>query len=39
MIEHHNAQAGIQRMGERYPQKTPALLRKGCDYLKEIAFI
>ena len=39
MIEHHNAQAGIQRMGERYPQKNPALLRKGCDYLKEIAFI
>lgn len=39
MIDHHNAQAGIQRMGERYPQKNPALLRKGCDYLKEIAFI
>jgi amino acid adenylation domain-containing protein/thioester reductase-like protein len=39
MIEHRNAQAGIQRMGECYPQKNPALLRKGCDYLKEIAFI
>ena len=39
MIEHRNAQAGIQRMGECYPQKNRALLRKGCDYLKEIAFI
>lgn len=39
MIEYDNAQAGIQRMGERYPQKTEALLRKGCEYLKEIDFI
>ncbi|MDB6142875.1 MAG: non-ribosomal peptide synthetase-related protein [Pseudomonas sp.] len=39
MIEYDNAQAGIRRMGERYPQKTEALLRKGCDYLKEIDFI
>ncbi|MFJ3485541.1 non-ribosomal peptide synthetase [Pseudomonas sp. NPDC090202] len=39
MIAYQNALAGVQRMGERYPQKTPALLRKGCDYLKEIAFI
>jgi len=39
MIEYQNAQAGVWRMGERYPQKTPALLRKGCDYLKEIDFI
>jgi len=38
-IAHQNALAGVQRMGERYPQKTPALLRKGCDYLKEINFI
>ncbi|WP_397450818.1 non-ribosomal peptide synthetase [Pseudomonas sp. NA-150] len=39
MIEYHNAEAGIHRMGERYPLKTRALLRKGCDYLKEIEFI
>ncbi|TDV59140.1 non-ribosomal peptide synthetase [Pseudomonas sp. LP_7_YM] len=39
MIAHPNALAGVQRMGEPYPQKTPALLRKGCDYLKEIDFI
>lgn len=39
MIAYQNALAGVQRMGERYPQKTPALLRKGCDYLKEIEFI
>lgn len=39
MIAYQNAEAGVQRMGERYPQKTPALLRKGCDYLKEIDFI
>lgn len=39
MIAYSNALAGVQRMGESYPQKTPALLRKGCDYLKEIDFI
>jgi hypothetical protein len=39
MIEYENAQAGVCRMGERYPEKTPSLLRKGCDYLKEINFI
>jgi thioester reductase-like protein/amino acid adenylation domain-containing protein len=39
MIEYYNARAGIRRMGERYPQKTEALLRKGCEYLKEIDFI
>lgn len=39
MIDYDNAQAGIRRMGERYPLKTDALLRKGCDYLKEIDFI
>jgi len=39
MIAYPNALAGVQRMGESYPQKTPALLRKGCDYLKEIDFI
>ncbi|QHF01132.1 amino acid adenylation domain-containing protein [Pseudomonas asturiensis] len=39
MIEYQNTLAGIRQMGEQYPQKTPALLRKGCDYLKEIDFI
>ena len=39
MIGHDNAQAGVRLMGEHYPQKSPALLRKGCDYLKEIDFI
>jgi len=39
MIKHDNAQAGVRRMGERYPLKTESLLRKGCDYLKEIDFI
>ncbi|MEB0077733.1 non-ribosomal peptide synthetase [Pseudomonas sp. CCI3.2] len=39
MIEYENAQAGIWQMGERYPLKTDVLLRKGCDYLKEIDFI
>ena len=39
MIEYQNALNGIRLMGEHYPQKTPALLRKGCDYLKETDFI
>lgn len=39
MIECSNAEAGVARMGERYPKKDPALLRKGCLYLKEIGFI
>ncbi|WP_024682047.1 non-ribosomal peptide synthetase [Pseudomonas syringae] len=39
MIEYQNTQSGVRCMGEQYPQKTPALLRKGCDYLKEIDFI
>ncbi|MGJ7515301.1 non-ribosomal peptide synthetase [Pseudomonas baetica] len=39
MIGHDNAQAGIRQMGARYPEKSPALLRRGCDYLKEINFI
>jgi hypothetical protein len=26
-------------MGAHYPEKSPALLRRGCDYLKEINFI
>lgn len=39
MIGHDNAQAGVQQMGAHYPKKSPALLRRGCDYLKEINFI
>jgi amino acid adenylation domain-containing protein/thioester reductase-like protein len=39
MIGHDNAQAGVRQMGARYPEKSPALLRRGCDYLKEINFI
>ncbi|BCX65518.1 non-ribosomal peptide synthetase [Pseudomonas izuensis] len=39
MIGHDNAQAGVRQMGACYPEKSPALLRRGCDYLKEINFI
>ncbi|MHC8302415.1 amino acid adenylation domain-containing protein [Pseudomonas sp. ZS1P83] len=39
MIGHDNAQAGVWQMGAHYPEKSPALLRRGCDYLKEINFI
>ncbi|UQS15240.1 amino acid adenylation domain-containing protein [Pseudomonas sp. HS6] len=39
LIGHSNAQAGVQQMGAHYPEKSPALLRRGCDYLKEINFI
>ncbi|RON83267.1 amino acid adenylation domain-containing protein [Pseudomonas fluorescens] len=39
LIGHANAEAGVQQMGAHYPQKSPALLRRGCDYLKEINFI
>ncbi|MGP6432506.1 amino acid adenylation domain-containing protein [Pseudomonas paraglycinae] len=39
LISHANAQAGVQQMGAHYPEKSPALLRRGCDYLKEINFI
>ncbi|CAI8837369.1 Amino acid adenylation enzyme/thioester reductase family protein [Pseudomonas sp. IT-P44] len=39
MIGHDNAQAGVRQMGAHYPEKSPALLRRGCDYLKEINFI
>jgi amino acid adenylation domain-containing protein/thioester reductase-like protein len=39
MIGHDNAQAGVWQMGACYPEKTTALLRRGCDYLKEINFI
>ncbi|KAA0976615.1 non-ribosomal peptide synthetase [Pseudomonas sp. ANT_H12B] len=39
MIGHENAQAGVRQMGAHYPEKSPALLRRGCNYLKEINFI
>ncbi|VVP56489.1 Linear gramicidin synthase subunit D [Pseudomonas fluorescens] len=39
MIGHDNAHAGVRQMGTHYPEKSPALLRRGCDYLKEINFI
>lgn len=39
MIGHDNAQDGVRQMGAHYPEKSPALLRRGCDYLKEINFI
>ncbi|WP_426206928.1 non-ribosomal peptide synthetase [Pseudomonas sp. TWP3-1] len=39
LIGHANAQAGVQQMGAHYPEKSPALLRRGCDYLKQINFI
>jgi amino acid adenylation domain-containing protein/thioester reductase-like protein len=39
LIGHANAEAGVHLMGAHYPQKSPALLRRGCDYLKEINFI
>jgi thioester reductase-like protein len=39
LIGHANAEAGVQQMGAHYPQKSPALLRRGCAYLKEINFI
>jgi len=39
LIGHANAEAGVQQMGAHYPQKSPALLRRGCDYLKQINFI
>jgi len=26
-------------MGEQYPEKDPALLSKGCNYLKAIGFL
>ncbi len=35
MIGHDN----VRQMGAHYPEKSPALLRRGCDYLKEINFI
>jgi amino acid adenylation domain-containing protein/thioester reductase-like protein len=39
MIDFANAQAVVRQMGEMYPGKTPALLQKGCAYLKRTGFI
>ncbi|AVU74016.1 non-ribosomal peptide synthetase [Pseudomonas rhizophila] len=39
LINHANARAGVRQMGARYPEKSPALLRRGADYLKAIDFI
>ncbi|WP_198432205.1 thioester reductase domain-containing protein, partial [Pseudomonas tolaasii] len=39
MICHENARQCVAAMGEQYPQKSPALLRKGCDHLKAIGFL
>jgi amino acid adenylation domain-containing protein/thioester reductase-like protein len=39
MICHDNARQGVDAMGEHYPKKDPALLRKGCDHLKAIGFL
>jgi amino acid adenylation domain-containing protein/thioester reductase-like protein len=39
MIRHDNAQRGVEQMGTHYPEKNPALLRKGCEYLKSIGFL
>lgn len=38
-ICHENARRGIHAMGEQYPEKSPALLSKGCNYLKTIGFL
>ncbi|MDY7530202.1 amino acid adenylation domain-containing protein [Pseudomonas sp. Bout1] len=39
LIRHDNTRRGVEQMGARYPEKTPALLRKGCEYLKSIGFL
>lgn len=39
MIRYDNAQWGLEKMGMCYPPKSPALLRKGCDYLRAIGFL
>lgn len=39
MIHHDSARQGVARMGVQYPEKSPLLLRKGCDYLKTIGFL
>ncbi|MDR0280846.1 MAG: amino acid adenylation domain-containing protein [Paucimonas sp.] len=39
LIDHANAREGVLRMGARYPEKSAALLERGCRYLREIQFI
>ena len=39
LISHDNARAGVRQMGASYPEKSPALLQRGADYLKAIDFI
>jgi len=38
-IRHDNARRGVEQMGTHYPEKNPALLRMGCEYLKRIGFL
>ncbi len=39
MIRFDNARHGVEQMGTHYPEKSPALLRQGCDYLKAVGFL
>ncbi|WP_419794379.1 amino acid adenylation domain-containing protein [Pseudomonas palleroniana] len=39
MICYDNARWGVEKMGTHYPPKDPALLRKGCDYLRTTGFL
>ncbi|MBT9304882.1 amino acid adenylation domain-containing protein [Pseudomonas sp. TAE6080] len=39
MIRHENARHGVEQMGAQYPEKEPALLRRGCQYLNAIGFL
>ncbi|MGY2293333.1 amino acid adenylation domain-containing protein [Pseudomonas sp. SDO528_S397] len=39
LIRHDNARRGLEHMGAHYPQKDPALLRLGCEYLMAIGFL
>ncbi|MEB0108438.1 amino acid adenylation domain-containing protein [Pseudomonas sp. MH9.3] len=39
MIRFDNARHGVEQMGTHYPEKSPALLRQGCEYLKAVGFL
>ncbi|WP_034101818.1 amino acid adenylation domain-containing protein [Pseudomonas lurida] len=39
MIHCDNARRGVEEMGADYPEKSPSLLQRGCDYLKAIRFL
>lgn len=39
LICHDNARHGVETMGMQYPEKSPELLHKGCQYLKTIGFL